>query len=327
MKNTHEGDDKISMKELSVERARSILDYLCGCKCEEGTNLEDFAPKVRELDECIYNYCCMQNFDPRTVTPCPWSIYDKRAETEGFILRSPYEARWTKALFAAARDMARSAPALIQEGKADYALKTCCKFVWNIEGITGVQGSIWKAMNTPKQIICIMGRSGSGKSTLESTLESLGYERIISCTTRPPRGNERDGVEYHFVSREKFAGLIENGSLMEYAEYNGNLYGSPKPVALKNVVVLEPQGYANLKKMYPQTLGVFIYLPEDVIVQRLSGRKDTSPEEIARRMAGDKEVFADIQEKADFVLDGRMPIKEAVEAVICMAKQKGDEWV
>lgn len=168
------------------------------------------------------------------------------------------------------------------------------------------------------QIICIMGRSGSGKSTLESTLESLGYERIISCTTRPPRGNERDGVEYHFVSREKFAKLIENGSLLEYAEYNGNLYGSPKPAAPKNVVVLEPKGYANLKKMYPQTLGVFIYLPEDVIVQRLSSRKDTSPEETAERMAGDKKVFKDIQEKVDFVLDGRMPIKEAVEVIIRM---------
>lgn len=70
--------------------------------------------------------------------------------------------------------------------------------------------------------------------------------------------------------------------------------------------------------MYPQTLGVFIYLPEDVIVQRLSGRKDTSPEVIAERMAGDKEVFADIQEKVDFVLDGRMPIKEAVEVIIRM---------
>ena len=70
--------------------------------------------------------------------------------------------------------------------------------------------------------------------------------------------------------------------------------------------------------MYPQTLGVFIYLPEDVIVQRLSGRKDTSPEVIAERMAGDKEVFADIQEKVDFVLDGRMPIKEAAEVIIRM---------
>lgn len=322
MKNTHEEDDKISMKEISIERARSILDYLCNCKCEEGTSLEDIAPKVRELDECIYNYCCMHNFDPRTVTPCPWDIYSKLSKTKNFVLLSPYEAQWVKALFSAARDITSKAPALIQEGKTDYALKTCCKFVWNIEGITGVQGSIWKAMNTPKQIICIMGRSGSGKSTLESTLESLGYERIISCTTRPPRGNERDGVEYHFVSREKFAELIENGSLLEHAEYNGNLYGSPKPAALKNVVVLEPQGYANLKKMYPQTLGVFIYLPEDVIVQRLSGRKDTSPEEIARRMSGDKEVFADIQEKADFVLDGRMPIKEAAKIIAKMATDK-----
>lgn len=322
MKNTDKSVGKISMKELSIERARSILDYFCNCKCEEGTNLEDFAPKVRELDECVYNYCCMHNFDPRTVTPCPWDIYSKLSKTVNFVLWSPYEAQWVKALFAAARDITSKAPALIQEGKTDYTLKTCCKFVWNIEGITGVQGSIWKAMNTPKQIICIMGRSGSGKSTLESTLESLGYERIISCTTRPPRGNERDGVEYHFVSREKFAELIENGSLLEYAEYNGNLYGSPKPAAFKSVVVLEPQGYANLKKTYSQTLGVFIYLPEDVIVQRLSNRKDTSPEEIARRMAGDKEVFANIQEKADFVLDGRMPIKEAAKIIDKMATYK-----
>lgn len=322
MKNTHEGDEKISMNEISIERAKSILGYLCSCKCEEGTNLEDFTPKVRELDECIYNYCNMHGFNPRTVTPCPWNIYNRLAKTNRFVLWSPYEVQWTKALFAAARDIANNASTLIQEGKTAYALKTCCKLVWNVEGITGVQGSIWKAMNAPKQIICIMGHSGSGKSTLESTLESLGYERIISCTTRPPRGNERDGVEYHFVSREKFAELIENGSLLEHAEYNGNLYGSPKPAAFKNVVVLEPNGYANLKKMYPQTLGVFIYLPEDVIVQRLSGRKDTSPEEIAERMSGDREVFQDIQEKVDFVLDGRISTKKAAKMIAQMAAEK-----
>ena len=99
-------------------------------------------------------------------------------------------------------------------------------------------------------IICILGRSGSGKSTIEKAIEQLGYNRIISYTTREARGNEQNGKDYHFVTHDQFNGLIKKGILMEYAEYNGNFYGAPKPVgSINNVIVVERNGYLKIKEM------------------------------------------------------------------------------
>ena len=93
------------------------------------------------------------------------------------------------------------------------------------------------------KIICILGKSGSGKSSVEKKLESIGYKRIISYTTRKPRGNEKDGKEYHFVSREDFEQLITKKIIIEYAEYAGNYYGAPGPVgSINNVIVVESDG-------------------------------------------------------------------------------------
>lgn len=167
------------------------------------------------------------------------------------------------------------------------------------------------------KIICILGRSGSGKSTLQSALETLGYTRIITYTTRQPRGQEQDGREYHFVSREKMLQLIEQDALIEHAEYSGNLYGAPRPTASLNVIVVEPNGFENIRKMYPkETFGVYISIPDDVLVERITGRQDTAAEEIVRRIAGDKKVFADIEQKVDLVIDGTMPIEKSIQKII-----------
>ncbi|MDE7242419.1 MAG: hypothetical protein K2O18_00305 [Oscillospiraceae bacterium] len=171
------------------------------------------------------------------------------------------------------------------------------------------------------KIICIMGKSGSGKSTLEAAITRAGYSRIISYTTRKPRGDERDGQEYHFVSKETFEKLIENGVLMEYAEYSGNLYGAPKPSDGNYVVVVEPRGYKRIKDMYPdETMGVYILLPAEIIAERIFQRNDTSAGEAARRIAEDMEVFRDMEEKVDLVLDGRAPVRESAELILSLAE-------
>ena len=171
------------------------------------------------------------------------------------------------------------------------------------------------------KIICILGRSGSGKSTLQSALENLGYSRVITYTTRSPRGQEQDGREYHFVSREKFLQLVEQNALMEYAEYSGNLYGSPRPTAPLNVIVVEPNGFESIRNMYPEeAFGVYVMIPDEILTQRITGRQDTSSAEIARRKAWDKDVFADIENKVDLVIDGTVPIEEAVQEIIYATK-------
>ena len=153
-------------------------------------------------------------------------------------------------------------------------------------------------------IICIMGKSGSGKSTLEKRLESLGYNRIISYTTREKRGNEQNGVEYHFITKEQFKQLLHKDILMEHAIYNGNYYGAPKPVgSSNNVIVVETDGFKTIKQLYgKQAVGVYIDISDAELKKRLNTRGDTDYKTIESRHIEDKQKFADIEDKADIIL-------------------------
>jgi len=83
-------------------------------------------------------------------------------------------------------------------------------------------------MNSQGNLIIVSGPSGAGKSAISAgVLELLpGLRFSVSYTTRPPRGRERDGVDYHFVTRQEFDRLVESGELLEWAEVYGNLYGT-----------------------------------------------------------------------------------------------------
>ena len=96
--------------------------------------------------------------------------------------------------------------------------------------------------------VIICGRSGTGKSTLEEELIGMGYGRIISCTTRPPREGEKDGVDYYFLTKEVFLKRVENSEFIEWTSYNGNLYGTLKSEMSSEdkVVVLDPNGVKNI---------------------------------------------------------------------------------
>ena len=111
------------------------------------------------------------------------------------------------------------------------------------------------------KLIIISAPSGSGKSTIISHLigdESLKLEFSVSATTRPPRGEEKNGVEYYFMSLEEFNKAIENDELVEYQEvYPGRFYGTLKSEVTrinkkgKNVVLdVDVLGAINVKKMY-----------------------------------------------------------------------------
>ena len=79
-------------------------------------------------------------------------------------------------------------------------------------------------------VLILSGPSGSGKSTLyKKALQSVGgFEFSVSCTTRQPREGEENGVDYHFVSRERFGDLLEQDAFAEHAEVHGNFYGTLK---------------------------------------------------------------------------------------------------
>ena len=140
----------------------------------------------------------------------------------------------------------------------------------------------------------VSGFAGSGKGTLMNRLmkDYDGYELSISATSRKPRPGEKEGINYFFKTREEFEEMIKNDELLEYAEYVGNYYGTPKEfVAAKLdegrdvVLEIEIQGAMQIKKKYPDTLLVFVTPPGvEELERRLRGRGTESEEVIRKRM-------------------------------------------
>lgn len=144
------------------------------------------------------------------------------------------------------------------------------------------------------RIIIVSGASGVGKGTILRTVmqqhESLHYS--VSATSRPMRPEDREGVSYYFVSRERFEEMIAAGELLEHACYAGNYYGTPlRPVeealARGESVVLEidVQGALQVMQRRPDAISVFIAPPSYAeLKRRLAGRGDTPPDIAARRL-------------------------------------------
>ena len=144
------------------------------------------------------------------------------------------------------------------------------------------------------QLIVMSGPSGVGKSTIVKHVMELhpNLRFSVSATTREPRPSETDGVNYYFVSRERFEEMIRNDELLEHAEYVGNCYGTPaKPIdeALELgydiLLDIEVQGAMQVKLRRPDATFVFIAAPSFAeLERRLTGRGDTAPEKIAKRL-------------------------------------------
>lgn len=152
---------------------------------------------------------------------------------------------------------------------------------------------------TPGRIIIISAPSGSGKSTIVQWLMAehpeLHLAFSISATSRPPRGTERHGVEYFFLSEEEFRQRIAQGDFLEYEEvYPGRFYGSLKePVERQlaqgqNVVFdIDVVGGCNVKQFYGErAMSLFIQPPSvEELRRRLEGRATDSADQIAQRLA------------------------------------------
>ena len=143
-------------------------------------------------------------------------------------------------------------------------------------------------------LLVLSGSSGVGKSTvIAQVLEHRPDVYFsVSCTTRPPRPGEVDGVNYYFISREEFQGRIDRGEFLEYAEYVGNYYGTSMTVIRekleKGVDVLldiEVQGAAKVREKLPEAASVFIVPPSfEELANRLRGRGTDSEEKIRQRL-------------------------------------------
>ena len=139
------------------------------------------------------------------------------------------------------------------------------------------------------------GPSGVGKGTLNAKLFAEFGDQIafsVSATTRAPREGEIDGKHYFFISRQEFENRIANNEFLEYAQFAGNCYGTPKPYVLslleqgKNVLLeIEVQGAMQVMERMPECVSIFVLPPSfEELERRLRGRGTESEEKVRARL-------------------------------------------
>lgn len=144
-------------------------------------------------------------------------------------------------------------------------------------------------------LIVFSGPSGVGKGTVrKGVFDKLGDKLYfsISMTTRGIREGEKNGVDYYFVSKEQFLEELDRDNLLEYNEYVGNFYGTPKDIVLEKInqgkdVVLEidVNGAKQIKEKMPDCVSIFVAPPSlNALKERLVGRNTDSPEVIEKRL-------------------------------------------
>ncbi|WP_127358057.1 guanylate kinase [Actinacidiphila soli] len=149
-------------------------------------------------------------------------------------------------------------------------------------------------MDRPRLTV-LSGPSGVGKSTVVAHMRKVHPEvwLSVSATTRKPRPGEKHGVQYYFVDDDEFDKLVANGELLEWADFAGHRYGTPRQPVLEKLdagvpVLLEIdlQGARLVRKAMPEAQLVFLAPPSwEELVRRLTGRGTESPEVIERRLA------------------------------------------
>lgn len=148
--------------------------------------------------------------------------------------------------------------------------------------------------NKVGKLFVISGCSGVGKGTLLKELLKIHPELklSISATTRNPRPMEVDGVNYFFTKREDFLTAVENGEFLEWAEFNGNLYGTKESYVKKTlakgenlILEIETKGALQIKKKIPEAILIFILPPsQEELEHRLRGRNTEDEATIRGRL-------------------------------------------
>ncbi|GFE25551.1 guanylate kinase [Streptomyces platensis subsp. clarensis] len=179
----------------------------------------------------------------------------------------------------------------------------------------------------------LSGPSGVGKSTVVAHMRKVHPEvwLSVSATTRKPRPGEQHGVHYFFVEDEEFDKLIANGELLEWAEFAGNRYGTPRKAVLDRLESGEPvlleidlQGARQVRASMAEAELVFLAPPSwDELVRRLTGRGTEAPEVIERRLAAARVELA-AEKEFDVTLVNTSVEDVSRELLALMLNRSGD---
>jgi len=172
----------------------------------------------------------------------------------------------------------------------------------------------------PGLLFVVSAPSGTGKTTIVERLVQVvpGLSLSRSYTSRQMRGGERDGVDYNFITRTRFEGMVKDGAFLEWADVFGNLYGTcaadtdaMRAAGNDVVLVIDVQGARQVRARTAETIGVFVLPPSfQVLEQRLRGRSKDPEEAIRRRLATAREEIGAVGEY-DYVV-----VNDALDACV-----------
>ena len=177
-------------------------------------------------------------------------------------------------------------------------------------------------------LVVLSGPSGVGKDTaiLRMKERNLGFHFVVTATTRPPRPNEVNGVDYFFISNDEFAEMIERGDLLEHALVYSDYKGIPKQqvrealASGKDVIMrIDVQGAATIKDLCPDALLIFLTTnSEEELVERLQQRKTETPEGLKLRIATARQEMKRLDEFDYCVVNHELRLDETVDKILAI---------
>ena len=181
------------------------------------------------------------------------------------------------------------------------------------------------------KLLVISGPSGVGKTEVSMGLLSLSdlYSKSVSATTRKMRDGEVNGVDYFFISKEEFEEMQKKSQLLEFTNYNGNWYGTPRKfveeVLEKGkvlILVIDVVGALNIKKMFPEAVMCFLNAESlEAIEKRLRNRKTDSEDSISGRLAVAKKELESSQLFDYVVMNKEGEISNTVQSIDSIIKK------
>jgi guanylate kinase len=179
-------------------------------------------------------------------------------------------------------------------------------------------------MTAQPPVVIVSGPSGVGKSTvIRRVLEECGVplRLSVSATTRPPRPHERDGIDYHFWTRERFDKEVEAGHFLEWAEVVGNRYGTLRGEIDKArqqgygvILDIDVQGAAQIRAKLPGCVSIFLFASMEDYEARLRGRGTETEEAIARRLANARR---ELNQRAEYTYQVKNADLETAVRQVC----------